>query len=170
MEVEVKARVSNISLIEKNIISQGAIFRNEVIEEDEYFNHPCLNFGDTDEALRLRNGKELTYKGPKVDNDTKSREEIEVRVDDAEKMRNILLTLGFKFVTKVKKSRKYYSFNGTTICIDHVFELGYFVEIECIGSYEPCKKKVMETVNKLNLKTLERRSYLELILHQRRTK
>ena len=164
MEVEIKARIENREEFEKKLKSLNAEFVREVIEEDEYFNHPCRDFAQTDEALRIRNDYTMTYKGPRVDRDTKSREEINLKIDDLNKARNLLISLGFKSVAKVVKRRRYYKIGELNIAVDILPELGDFVEVECIGEYEPCREKVMELAKELGLRDFIRKSYLELVL------
>ena len=90
----------------------------DTVEEiDTYFRHPCRDFAQTDEGLRIRKTVSpqsktedcvLTYKGPKIDSETKTRKEIEVSVTDnnGENCRNILESLGFTPVEIVRKFRK----------------------------------------------------------------
>ena len=163
MEVEIKSKINNVEEIERKIKELGCILLKEVLEIDEYFNHPCIDFAETDEALRIRNDNTLTYKGPKVDKETKSREEINVRIENIENTRRLLLSLGFKPVAKVTKKRKYYKIGELTISLDKVESLGNFIEIECIGDYEYCKEKVLSFAKKLNLEEFIRKSYLELL-------
>ncbi len=166
MEVEIKAKIDDANEFIKMIEGMGARFIKEKLEVDWYFNHPCRDFAETDEALRIRSDNTLTYKGPKVDKLTKSREEHYISFNSAGDMKKILLDLGFKEVAKVEKRRKYYTFEDLTVCVDSVKDLGSYVEIECIGEYQPCKEKVIALANKLNIKNFERKSYLELVLQR----
>ena len=72
-------------------------------QEDIYFNAPHRDFTQTDEALRIRritskDGNEiiLTYKGAKLDELSKTREEIEVNIEDVENTKLILEKLGIQ--------------------------------------------------------------------------
>ncbi len=164
MEVEIKARINSESEFIDKIEHMGAVFLREEIEVDVYYNHPCRNFAETDEALRIRNDNSLTYKGKKVGMDTKSREEFIVHFDNSEAMDKILKVLGFREVATVRKRRKYYKMGELNICVDSVDGLGEFTEVECIGDYEDCRKRVLDATKKLGLKNMERKSYLELVL------
>jgi len=164
MEVEIKAKIENKNEFEEKLTSMGAEFIREVVEEDEYFNHPCRDFAATDEALRIRNDGTLTYKGPRVDKDTKSREELNLKIGNMNEARALLISLGFRPVAKVIKRRKYYKIDNITISLDNVPELGDFVEVECIGDYEPCRENVLDMAKKLGLEEFIRKSYLELVL------
>jgi adenylate cyclase class 2 len=170
MEVEIKAPAPKG--FEKRLSSLNAEFREEVIEEDIYFNHPCRDFASTDEALRIRKTIRenteicITYKGPKIDKDTKSREEINMTVNDLKGAEDLLRKLGFVAVAEVRKKRRYYRAGTLTICVDHVDNLGDYVEVECIGTYEECRERVLNTASALGLSDYERQSYLELILQR----
>ncbi len=168
MEVEIKAKIEDVEEIEEKIKKLNANLLKEVVEEDIYFNHPCRDFLETDEALRIRNDNTLTYKGRKVDRETKAREEITAKIYSIENTIKILEKLGFHKTGSVRKKRKYYQIGKITISLDNVENLGNFIEIECIGEYEPSKKKVMEFAEKLNLKNLIRKSYLEMLLENQR--
>ena len=74
IEIEVKARVKDFLAIKKMLDQIGALRIKNEHQIDTYFNAPHKDFGETDEALRIReipenSGKRLilTYKGPKMD-------------------------------------------------------------------------------------------------------
>ncbi len=169
MEVEIKVKIDDLEDFEREIVQRGAKYIREVKEEDEYFNHPCRDFAQTDEAVRIRNDGTLTYKGPKVDRETKSREEINLKIGSMEDARKLLISLGFRPVARVVKKRKYYKIGNLTLCLDHVHKLGDFVEVECIGEYEPCKEKVKAMAKELELGNFIRKSYLELLLERQKS-
>ena len=79
-EVEQKFALDSVAEVEQRLAHWGA--GSGVSEQsDLYFNHPARDFAKTDEALRLRSvGDEhfITYKGPKLDATTKTRQEIEL--------------------------------------------------------------------------------------------
>ena len=69
LEIEIKAYNDNPVETKKNLFNIGARYIETREERDLYFNHPLRDFGETDEALRLRlvSGRCLiTYKGPKI--------------------------------------------------------------------------------------------------------
>ena len=173
IEVEVKVR-ANLEEVEKQLLKLGAHFGGEIYEEDLYFNSPFRDFSLSDEALRIRfQGKKglFTYKGPKLDPISKSREEIEVEVSDPSKLRGILLKLGFKEAGWVKKRRKKFELDSFRVFLDEVEGLGGFVEIEtkAEGPYEELLQKALKLLEKLGLKgELIRESYLELLLKKGR--
>ncbi|MEC7978814.1 MAG: class IV adenylate cyclase, partial [Planctomycetota bacterium] len=81
LEVELKYSVDNeqqfLASLAQLPVREGVTQR----QVDHYFNHPERDFAATDEAFRIRiEGAEacLTYKGPKLDAETKTRREVEV--------------------------------------------------------------------------------------------
>ena len=164
-----KFRVTDLEKLERRI-SALAEFVVEKVEDDVYFNHPCRNFAETDEALRIRrdsDGVTLTYKGSKIDPETKTRDEVKLKIDDFEKMKEILTKLGFRVSGRVVKKRRIYRDDEVTICIDWLEGLGNFVEIEIESEdVEGAKKKIFEYTEMLGLEREKsiRKSYLEMIL------
>ena len=167
MEIEVKFRLDREV---EEAIRQFATFEIEKVEEDIYFNSPSRDFRVTHEALRVRRdveGFSITYKGPKVDSETKSREEIKLGVDDFEAAVELLKKLGFRESGRVVKRRRIYRAGKAIICLDDVEELGKFVEIEVeCDDLEKGKQTVFEIASRLGFdrKDSIRRSYLEMVL------
>lgn len=177
IEVEAKAHVNDFNSILKKLNEIGA--KKIMIEhqKDTYFNNlQYRDFEKSDEALRIRhttiNNKEsqiiLTYKGPKLDDVSKTRKEIEVNVEDSKNTGLILESLGFKPAADVEKERTSYSFQEFTISLDKVHKVGNFVEIEkgmVEGEdFKEALDKIFEIYKKLGIEEgFERRSYLELM-------
>ncbi|WP_423792250.1 class IV adenylate cyclase [Methanocaldococcus indicus] len=174
-EIEVKAKIDNKEEIIKKLKSLNFSFVKKEYQEDIYFNGIDRDFKETDEALRIRDvcgNYYLTYKGPKLDKISKSREEIEVRIEDKEKMKNILKKLGFKEVRVIKKCREIYKKdNNITVCIDDVEGLGTFIELEKEAE-EYNKNDVQELLNLLELLNISKeniitKSYLEMMEYEK---
>ncbi|MDI9643398.1 MAG: class IV adenylate cyclase [Archaeoglobales archaeon] len=163
MEVEVKFKLK--PGVEEKIM-EIAEFLEEKEEFDVYFNHPCRDFAKTDEALRIRLEKKvkLTYKGPKVDSETKSREEVNVEVSGFEETLKLLEFLGFRKFRSVKKHRKIYKKGNAMICVDSVEGLGEYVEIEVEGGLQN-KDEIFRIAEILGYSKKEsiRLSYLEML-------
>ena len=149
-------------------------------QRDLYFAHPKRDFAATDEALRLRSVGErnvLTYKGPIVDDQTKTRREIEIPFADgtnaAEAVRNLLNVLGFREVRTVAKTRIPYGIRWedrrVELVLDDVEGLGTFVEIELLADEEgrdAARDSILRLAAHLGLDNSERRSYLCLLLER----
>jgi adenylate cyclase, class 2 len=147
-------------------------------QSDYYFNHPSRDFAQTDEALRLwdEGGSiHITYKGPKLDKATKTREEIEIPLglttSNVPALSGLLEKLGFRKVAVVQKVRREFHLdwegNDTIISVDQVTGVGNFVEIEQMAdqnSLDQARQSVVRLAEHLGLRSSERRSYLELLL------
>ncbi|MCE5295669.1 MAG: class IV adenylate cyclase [Euryarchaeota archaeon] len=166
MEIEVKVPIKDRAAALDRINGLGAVLVNERDQEDLYFAHPVRDFGVTDEALRLRKDghrEVLTYKGPKLDGRSKTREEIEFSVPYSE-MKTVLGKLGFRESFKVMKHRAEFVLEGVRVCLDDVDGLGSFVELEFEGQdIEVGLQKIESLKKRLGLEGNETRSYLELL-------
>lgn len=180
-EVELKFPVIDAADLESKIEALEPE-RTMVREEfDVYFSHPARDFSQTDEALRMRRVGQrcsLTYKGPKIDTTSKTRREIDLSLPPGLRMfdewAELLGALGFKPVAEVKKLRRklWIKWQGlpVEISLDHVDELGRYVELETLTEEEcvpAARAKLEELAAHLGLKNSERRSYLELLLEKR---
>lgn len=170
-----KAKIDNFEDIEKKLDELGAEKSKKEFQEDIYFNSPVVDFAKTDEALRIRTTKEgnnenifITYKGPKIDANSKTRKEIEMRIDDAEKCSGIFEAIGFNKVRTVRKNRQYYTYENFEISLDDIEGLEPYMEIE-VGledgaDYSEAQKSIFELFEKLGITDgFERTSYLELL-------
>lgn len=164
LELEMKAKIDKYTRGRIDQILREAKFIEEKVEEDIYFSSPIRDFRDTDEALRIRYSGEnsiLTYKGPKLDKISKSREEFEAFVSG--EIEEILQKLGYKKILNVRKKRKVYLYKDYTVSIDDVEDLGEYIEIELKSENLQDIKRIENLFEVLFLER-ERRSYLELLL------
>lgn len=177
LEVELKFRNPDHSRLIADLHRLGAQSRGEIHQVDEYFNHPQRDFAQTDEAVRVResNGQAaLTYKGPLVDRETKTRREIELDLagDRAcEKMTEWLQAIGFRPVLKVEKTRRQWGLQRDgreiEIALDHVTGLGHFVELETVApesELASARTTLQELAAEMGLTENERRGYLSMLL------
>jgi adenylate cyclase class 2 len=180
LEVERKYRIADRDSIRIRVQSLGGRWAAAITQNDRYFAHPVRDFAATDEALRVRSVGPLnviTYKGPKIDRESKTREEIEIGLEDGEaaakELGAILLRLGFKAVLTVTKSREIakieWQNSEVEIALDEVTGAGLFVELETQAAeadLEIAKACIHSLATALGLaeEDQERRSYLELVL------
>lgn len=173
IEVELKAPVPETALA----ALRARLGVPLAVEEhaDAYFQHPSRDFAATDEAVRVsRRGAraELTYKGPRLDVATKSRREVTLAIDDADAASEMLALLGFREVMTVRKTRALHHVAGFEVALDDVPGLGAFVEVERLVADDAARAGVEAEARALlsswGLRTLERRSYLELLMAQAR--
>ena len=175
LEIEIKVKVPTLTPIFRELEQIGASYSEHLTELDMYYNAPHRDFGETDEALRLRtteSGTTLTYKGKKeIILGSKIRKEYNVSVESNETVHDILTNLGFIPVAEVKKKRDYYVFEDFSIALDDVHGLGTFVEIELI-----CEEEENAAAPANRIASFAKRigiagekisdSYLELILRE----
>ncbi|KTG30812.1 class IV adenylate cyclase [Haloferax profundi] len=140
-EVEVKVRADH-GVVRERLEAVDATQVNRVAQTDTYYDAPHKDFAETDEALRLRretrfDGDEVvdeetnvTYKGPLVDESSKTRREYETGVHDGETMDAICTAVGFEPAATVEKERERFVVDGYTVSLDAVSGLGEFVEVE----------------------------------------
>ena len=185
-EVEIKFRVNNIDIseLERQLQQRFDVskFEEPVMESDSFFQHPCRNFVQTDECLRLRNRSFadgtskhfLTYKGPKIDASTKTRQEIETPITEPECLESMLVALGFCKAASVRKFRRRMALTVEHRHVDIVFDTlpdlpessRFFVEMETIASYaeiEECRTLLLSIAEQLELSKPIRDSYLKLV-------
>lgn len=136
LEVEAKFAVKDLEGVRTGLGRQGVQMERRQQERDVYYNAPHRDFGETDEALRVRYddaGVVMTYKGPKIRvGSTKAREEFNLPVADGETLEEILSRLGFRRAATVLKVREFYEMGDVTVTLDDVKGLGTFTEIEIL--------------------------------------
>lgn len=137
VEIEAKLKVDSLPDVENKLKKLGADFIAEQAQSDIQFDDVNSSLITTDRCLRLRlqssgDSKQvfLTYKGAKETSDFKKRQEIEIETKDAERTQRLLFALGYEKVLVVEKKRRLWRFGHCDVALDHVSELGCFVEIE----------------------------------------
>jgi adenylate cyclase class 2 len=182
LEVEIRYRTSDRDGVIARLQGMGAVAAADRIDVDHYFNPPERELKDSDEAFRLRRiGREnfLTYKGPRIDPETKSRTEIEVPLGDGDEaaadMERLLLALKYRPVVVVRKHRLIYRLERggfpMEVCFDNVELVGPFVELEILAPehrYEEAKAELLRAARELGLTEKETRSYLGMVLEAQR--
>jgi adenylate cyclase class 2 len=157
-EVELKVRADH-GPVRERLDARGATREAVRRQVDTYYDAPDRDFAETDEALRVRRTGpadpparvredtpaptdapgdadtpdervELTYKGPKVDDSSKTRAEHETGVADGAATAAILRGLRYEAAATVRKERERYAVDGVTVTLDAVAGLGTFVEVE----------------------------------------
>ena len=176
-EVEQKFPVVDGAEIERRLTEMGARFGPPVGQIDLYYAHPARDFGQTDEALRIRRsgGRQfITYKGPKVDAITKTRREIELPLgaddDSAAAWGELLQALGFRPAAEVRKTRRsaeiMWQGERVIVALDRIESLGSFVELEIAAdeaTMQTARRALAALAAELGIGAGERRSYLELL-------
>ncbi|MDD2473020.1 MULTISPECIES: class IV adenylate cyclase [unclassified Methanoculleus] len=174
IEVEAKFAVPDISRVRDRLSLQGVRMAGRQQERDVYYNAPHRDFGETDEALRVRyddTGVTVTYKGPKVlVGSAKAREEFNLAVASGETFETILSRLGFRHAATVLKVREFYEMDDVTVTLDDVASLGTFIEIEILteGNNEEAADRIGVIAKELGVDGPPiYTSYLEMLLSKR---
>lgn len=186
-EVEIKFAIPDPesfgSLLQERF---GLTLGEEVFESDLFFQHPNRDFARSDECLRVRqrDGRVfMTYKGPKIDRNSKTREEIELPLGDPvsdperilEQIKNLLNRIDFYEKTRLEKLRRsgilYYQNRRILITLDRISDLGFFtemeVEVENRMDVDDAQSILFRLADDLQLKNGIRTSYLELFLRKK---
>jgi adenylate cyclase class 2 len=194
IEVEIKVQISDPISMRKKFESNQGSYKFSLNHEDTYYNMPkgLRDFKITDEALRLRKSDKfdrniengdtkidyfLTYKGKKIDTLTKTREEIDIKIENIDKMKEIFELLGFQEVLTVKKERELYLFRYKNYKIEALIDFlpvleQYFVEVEYLSEsreeIDKSRELLFEFLGDLGIHKEDsiKKSYLELILEK----
>jgi len=179
-EVEQKHRIDDAAALASRLEERGVKLGSPAVQMDQYFAHPARDYAVTDEALRIRTAggsSFVTYKGPKLDVDSKTRRELELPLastdSDGASFGELLQALGFKPVATVRKKRRpfHIQHRGHEVegALDDVDGVGTFAELELQAddsSLEQAKQIISELADELRLGAQERRSYLEMLLER----
>ncbi len=177
-EVELKFLLDQESSVVQKLTALNPQKDSPVHQCDTYFAHPARDFGSTDEAFRLRQVGDqncVTYKGPIVDDHSKTRREIEISIADgngaAGEWIEMMQLLGFEPVRAVEKSRTPMSVSWedrqVVLALDSVTGLGNYLEMELIADEagrEAARDSLRRLADYLGLGADERRSYLRILM------
>ncbi|OTF11720.1 class IV adenylate cyclase [Halorubrum sp. SD612] len=185
-EVEIKVP-ADLDATRERLREVGAEHVAAKRQRDTYYDAPHREFAETDEALRIRREMSLsdgegsassaddpaatiTYKGPLLDEASKTRAEHETGVDDGEALAAALSGLGFEPAATVEKRRVFWAYDGFTVTLDAVTGLDEYVEIERAveseGEVDAAREAAIEALDRLGLDADDqvRTSYLGLLL------
>jgi adenylate cyclase class 2 len=180
LEIEQKFRIDDSAALRAKLTALGAVFRDPIVQRDAYFNHPSRDFAVSDEALRIRSVGDdnvITYKGPKLGGGVKTRREIELPIgagpSTAEQLGEVLVLLGFRPTALVAKRRipGELTLDGVhyELALDEVAGIGSFFEAELVvddAEREQAQQRIHALQAKLELTTVEPRSYLRMVLER----
>ena len=154
-------------------------------QRDTYFDNAAREIRGGGKALRIRETEdlmkgivtaELNFKGPRMDQVSMTRQELETEVGQAETGRRILAALGFSPVLpEVVKERTEYRREEITAALDRVEGLGDFLELEILADEETENGKVLQKLEELlgelgyQMGDTVTRSYLSMLQQGRRT-
>jgi adenylate cyclase class 2 len=135
LEVEVKFLVEDLGAIRQKLLDAGAVLvRPRVYERNVRFDTQDNALLGEEKLLRLRQDTAviLTFKSPSeldLNSEAKIRQEIEVKVDDFDRMATIIEQLGFEPKQTYEKYREAYLLDDLEIVLDEM-PYGNFIELE----------------------------------------
>lgn len=170
MEIEIRAKIGKpkeiTSLLKKD---KETVFVGEKMEKDIYFKHST----DTERKLVIRirktkNGDILTFKAKSTGDDT-AWPDVDLPLNDAKSLEKILRGSNYVEVVTITKKRATYNKKEFEINVDHIKELGWFIEIEGRGTQKQRKqieKELNETLRLfgINQTDIVRQGYVPLAL------
>ena len=169
IEIEAKMRVKDLAPVRAKLKSVNATPKSNVIETNTFFDTEDRSLLAADQGLRLRvnrpaDGSDatfvITFKGPRIHGQLKSRDETELVVQSDRDAINLLQCLGFSRIRSFEKRRESWSFMECSIELDELPHLGSFVEIE-----GPSDEVVLNVRKLLDLgnEPIVRASYIALL-------
>jgi len=170
LEIEAKLKVDAHATVRDKLRAVGAKRLGQVLETNRIFDKADRSLLAGDCALRIRTtqteihpipGATLTYKGPRQDSAFKSRQEIQINVDDGAAAQPLLEALGFIEVVRFEKRRESWELGPCRIELDELPHLGTYVEIE--GPDEACISRAQNDLG-LGALTHVRDNYITLLV------
>lgn len=139
-EIEVKAKLENVEEIIKKLTQMGIVWHQTTTQEDRIYLPKPLLFSDDTKGIpgmriRLENGS-ATFTTKKAQANDLSCIEYEISISDPSTLDKMLDMIGFHVAMVLKKTRQEGTLGNYTICIDHIDQLGNFLEVEYLSHDE----------------------------------
>ncbi len=139
IEIEIQVKLEGADKLEK-FLKKEAKFTGDNYQKDEYFTPPHKDYLKTRpvvEWLRIRESikNSINYKLWHYDKTGRSQycDEYETSVEDVDQVRKIFKAEGNRLIATVEKKRKTWIYKNYEVAIDHISNLGDFVEVEFKG-------------------------------------
>ncbi len=155
VEIEAKMKVTEFEPLRRRLREQGALPLGRTLETNIFFDTEDARLKAADSGLRVRTNRDIgsgsesyviTYKGPVAPGALKSREEIELTVDNPSRTAELFAKLGFLKRLSFQKRRETWKLGQCKVELDEVPHMGLFVEVE-----GPDERQVLEIRNQLGL-------------------
>lgn len=153
MEIEIRARINDLLILQKqlNNLPGVRIEKQAEREVDTYLKHSK----DSDELLifrirRKENGSLFTLKTKSTTTKDVAWKDIDLPLEDPNRMEDILMNSGYEYVVLIDKVRDSFQYNGYEINIDNIRDLGYFIEIEAQSAEININEKILDMKKILN--------------------
>ncbi|MFA7717542.1 MAG: class IV adenylate cyclase [Candidatus Absconditabacterales bacterium] len=133
-KVEVKAKVADVETLKDRLVLLGFFFSQALFQQDRLYLPNDTLFSEIKEGtviLRLRNSNgRQTLKLKKIGETFLDTIEREIVIDDPDQAAEMLKYIGYYQVLDMARVRQKSSYNGLTISLDQVEELGSFIKVE----------------------------------------
>ena len=145
-EIEIKAKIGDIEKMREKLLALGCEFSEPLFQKDVVFLPVGVEFsnivvGTPVVRIRLSNDKAtLTLKKKISQGSELIKLEKEVIVGDKNVARGIVEQMGFHEVIRVSRKRAECGYRDMTICLDEVFGLGSFIEVEKMSADDDGEK------------------------------
>lgn len=170
IEIEMKLRVASHEPVRERLRARGGEFVALMLETNRIFDRPDRSLRRAGCGLRVRSSKvlegvgggaKMTFKGPAQSGAFKTREEVEVKVEDAAEAAEVLERLGFARMLEYEKRRERWRLGKCIVELDEPARLGLFVEIE-----GPDDNTIRDVQRRLGLEELKHigKSYVEMAM------
>lgn len=169
-EIEAKVKIAEPEAFRRRMAERGLTDEGTVLEVNRLFDTAAGSLRAAGSALRLREEHDpadgrvrrttLTFKGPVVAGPVKRRPEVELALEVAEPMADILGRLGLAPAFYYEKRRTTWHVGLCKVVLDEVPHLGWFAEVE-----GPTDEAVMAVLAEVGLggEPMIRKSYLGLL-------
>ena len=164
IEHEKKFLLQDPSSLKTQLYDLNFVAGEESYQKDIYFTRADIDFMETKECLRIRveaGHTEITYKPPTTKSMATSqsiwKREINLTVEDEAIAKDFLLALGSIELCTVEKRRREFHRGKLTVSIDHVTNLGDYVELEILAQEEDLSlvDQIKKVVSELGLSKSE---------------
>jgi adenylate cyclase class 2 len=139
-EIEAKVKIADADAFRRRMAARGLADEGTVLEINRLFDTPAGSLGAAGSALRLREERDpadgrvlrttLTFKGAVVASAVKRRPEVELAVEAAGPMADVLGRLGLVPAFYYEKRRTTWHVGPCAVVLDEVPHLGWFAEVE----------------------------------------
>mgnify|MGYP003602230391 CR=1 FL=1 len=144
-EIEIKARVVNKAQLYMNLASKNITVSDPVLQHDVVYYIDGTKDNSPDSVwlrLRTENNARTIFTLKQQHKGLLDSIEHETIVSDADETRKIIETLGFKLYSDLTKKRQKARIGEIEICLDDVYQLGFFIEAEKLTTQEADGNKV----------------------------
>jgi adenylate cyclase class 2 len=160
MEIEVKAKVSDLAQIKKKLIELGAEFTNSEQQDDSYFKPKGREMEDQGPGsfiVRIRKGSAKSFLTLKeMSEETGVWPEYETAIENPGQAMEILLKMGYSHLFDINKKREKGMLDEIELCLDNVKQLGKYLEIAIeADAKEGAKQKIMALFQKIGVNEIQ---------------